>query len=541
MLSEIKRKNKKGVSEMVGYVLLITLAVVMGVIAYNWMKTYIPREAGSCPDGVSIFIKEAALNESNSQLSLTLKNNGRFDIHGYFIYARNSSTQELATIDLSQYLNKSFGGIKVGNYIKFFSLQDEILNPGDEVTHIFNIPSNLNLYSLSIIPTRFQEENNKEKFVSCGNALTNQIVGEPGIECVDENISITCGTRICGARTNNCGDTVSCGSCTLPNVCNLEGQCVSSACVPDTNVCLNKQCGLWNNGTCGQAECGTCGTGYECNITRGQCVALCGNGVQNLGEQCDDSNNISEDGCSSTCQIEAGYTCSGWPSICTFSGGGGVSSCQTYCNSVGYTGNPQGICEQNANCPAGGTYDSLGDKWCTTQTGDFCCCQGTLPQRIVFASSTTYPGTLGGLSGADSICNSLKGSISGTFVAWLSNSTIGAKDRIPTGSYYLTNPLNLQTVGTKIADNKADLLDGTLDTKINRDQSGSSIGGHQNVWTGTNSNGTLNANNCNNWQSSSSSVNGLGGDTDVTSSTWTAKQNNACNQNLKLYCFRYSG
>ena len=40
MLPGIKRiNNKRGVSVMIGYVLLITLAVVMGVIAYNWMNT----------------------------------------------------------------------------------------------------------------------------------------------------------------------------------------------------------------------------------------------------------------------------------------------------------------------------------------------------------------------------------------------------------------------------------------------------------------------------------------------------------------------
>jgi len=35
----------------------------------------------------------------------------------------------------------------------------------------------------------------------------------------------------------------------------------------------------------------------------------CGNGVLDGSDQCDDSNTVSGDGCSSTCQIEAGYTC----------------------------------------------------------------------------------------------------------------------------------------------------------------------------------------------------------------------------------------
>ena len=40
-------------------------------------------------------------------------------------------------------------------------------------------------------------------------------------------------------------------------------------------------------------------------------------------EQCDDGNRVSGDGCSSTCQIEAGYECTG--SV------GSISTCQLSC------------------------------------------------------------------------------------------------------------------------------------------------------------------------------------------------------------------
>ena len=38
-------------------------------------------------------------------------------------------------------------------------------------------------------------------------------------------------------------------------------------------------------------------------------INLCGNGVLDLGEQCDDGNDVFGDGCSDTCQVEAGYEC----------------------------------------------------------------------------------------------------------------------------------------------------------------------------------------------------------------------------------------
>ena len=45
----------------------------------------------------------------------------------------------------------------------------------------------------------------------------------------------------------------------------------------------------------------------------------CTNGIVDTskGESCDDNNSNPGDGCSSTCTIETGYSCSGNPSVCT--------------------------------------------------------------------------------------------------------------------------------------------------------------------------------------------------------------------------------
>jgi cysteine-rich repeat protein len=44
---------------------------------------------------------------------------------------------------------------------------------------------------------------------------------------------------------------------------------------------------------------------------------VCGDGiVASPAEACDDGNSVNGDGCSSTCTIEAGYQCSGQPSMC---------------------------------------------------------------------------------------------------------------------------------------------------------------------------------------------------------------------------------
>jgi len=48
------------------------------------------------------------------------------------------------------------------------------------------------------------------------------------------------------------------------------------------------------------------------------CVGVCGDGLRRgYGEECDDNNTISGDGCSSTCKLEQGFRCEGInPDIC---------------------------------------------------------------------------------------------------------------------------------------------------------------------------------------------------------------------------------
>ncbi len=46
-------------------------------------------------------------------------------------------------------------------------------------------------------------------------------------------------------------------------------------------------------------------------------LAACGNGIVEAGETCDDGSIVPGDGCSSSCQVESGWTCQGQPSTCS--------------------------------------------------------------------------------------------------------------------------------------------------------------------------------------------------------------------------------
>ena len=72
----------------------------------------------------------------------------------------------------------------------------------------------------------------------------------------------------------------------------------------------------------GCQTCSSANTCLTCSVAGfipqgGSCVANCGDGVIVAGEQCDDSNSMSGDGCSSTCMVEANFVCNGQPSVCT--------------------------------------------------------------------------------------------------------------------------------------------------------------------------------------------------------------------------------
>jgi cysteine-rich repeat protein len=87
-----------------------------------------------------------------------------------------------------------------------------------------------------------------------------------------------------------------------------------------------------------------CGDGID-NDCDGQvdegCVAVCGNGIVEAGETCDDGNTSGGDGCFSTCTVESGFNCTGSPSVCTGICGDGVVVAGQACDD-GNTNNGDG-------------------------------------------------------------------------------------------------------------------------------------------------------------------------------------------------------
>jgi len=164
----------------------------------------------------------------------------------------------------------------------------------------------------------------------------------------------------------------------------------------------------------------------------------------------------------------------------------------------------------------------------------------------VFTTSLAYDGNFvgppatafpTGLAGADDACTTAATGAgqTGTWTAWLSDNATDAADRINNGGgapYQLIN-------GTVIANNMADLLDGTLDAPILIDESGNTVAGAFQVWTSTAADGiNPGVGTCTNWSINDPERFARIGLADAVDRTWSDEGGgNPCSVFNRLYCF----
>ena len=183
-----------------------------------------------------------------------------------------------------------------------------------------------------------------------------------------------------------------------------------------------------------------------------------------------------------------------------------------------------GACTGTGACTAPMTSD-------TTITATFNA--AVVTPNLVFVTSTTHTGNLGGLAGADAICQARASAAgrAGTYRAWLSTSATSAISRLGSASGWTL------VDGRPFANTTADLAAGRVFYPITLDETGASQA-FASAWTATIGAGTWNTldNACTNWTSTTPS--GVtAGSTLGTSDSWTANTGNPCTATHHLYCF----
>jgi cysteine-rich repeat protein len=190
---------------------------------------------------------------------------------------------------------------------------------------------------------------------SCGNGCTGSAV-----------FSRQCNTQECTPDPNDgiCEDGENPNN--APNDCRTR---------PSVSSSWSQWCNEIGNCYAQDEECtipayGSCGEGWgegdnyydtacckspPSGVTCGTCVGVatvCGNGIKEIGESCDDDNINSGDGCSSSCNIESGWNCgSGTLSVCTTNCGDGIISGAEACDDGNANGGDG--CSSSCNIESG--------------------------------------------------------------------------------------------------------------------------------------------------------------------------------------------
>jgi len=253
------------------------------------------------------------------------------------------------------------------------------------------------------------------------------------------------------------------------------------------------------------------------------CKAVCGNGVMEATEACDDGNQDDTDACLGTC--EAASCGDGQVRVgvedCDDANSENTDACLNTCKA--------------ASCGDGfvqADTEACDDK---NAVNDDACSDACERPRRIFVTSASYTGNLGGLAGADMKCQGLADGVNlgGTFLAWLSDDTGSPMTRLDTGftgAYKLVDGTVIASAGWP------DLTDGTLAHGIDRDEKNTAILDGV-VWSNTSPAGAkVSPDSCKNWLSSKVIDGGRLGSSDAVDDTWTDVAASNCAPSSRLYC-----
>ena len=309
-----------------------------------------------------------------------------------------------------------------------------------------------------------------------------------------------CGSGFC--TDGVCCDADACGECESCNVAGNLGACTNIALGDTDDTGDGQSCGT-DAGQCSgddAADC-ACDGGGNCETIQGQECAMDG---ECISMQCADG---------VCCDVD----CMGECEACDT---GAVGECAGFANFT----DPESECAANEQC------DDQGGN------GGGAC----VGANIVFVSSTTFANAsvVASVANADSECASLAAAagLVGTYLAWISDDA--AND--PETNFTQSSAPYVLVDGTQVADDYADLIDGSLDAAIILDETGVDQSGSVStlVWTATGSDGMAVGEDCDNWTDGTSGDTGRNGDFTAIDGTWSANVNAACNAaGYRIYCF----
>lgn len=269
-------------------------------------------------------------------------------------------------------------GIASGTITDAQSLQDQCLGVGaGQPDPKGKIAKSCDLMD-EVSPGKFKLDKVRKMIAKCEDSAVPLDQAFPG-----------CGTTD-GSALHGCIDArLSCELCRFLN----EADDLALDCDQFDDGALNGSC----EAVCGD---GIPDVGEDCddgNTTSGDgcradcTIEACGDGIIDAGEACDDGGTADGDGCSSSCAIETGFACAGEPSSCDGICGDGLILGSEVCDDSNTT--PGDGCD--ASCEVETGFDCAGEP----SSCDGICGDGLIRGTEVCDDSNTAPG-----DGCDASC-----------------------------------------------------------------------------------------------------------------------------------------
>lgn len=320
--------------------------------------------------------------------------------------------------------------------------------------------------------------------------------------CCESGCDAACETGMCGSI----GACVLAGADTVcraaAGACDVEETCSgsSAACPNDGFADASTEC---------RAAAGECDAPELCPGDSAACPSdvLLGGGIEcrPVAGDCDVAETCSgaDVDCPADAFADAGTACG------TYQCGGDAAACPT-------------SCAGHADCSA----------------GSMCVAGACIVGLWAFTTSGTHDGNLGGLAGADGFCQGFANTagLPGIYRAWLSDSTGSPSTRFTHSTIPWVMPSGSSS-GIILADDWADLTDGSIDARLVQTEAGATVSNNIPFTNTTPAGVEWNGADCSDWTSTSG--NGSYGNTGGLDGTWTQSgSGGACNVLHRYYCFQ---
>ena len=149
--------NKKALSEIVGYSILIVIAITLSIMVYAFLKSYIPGGAVSCEEDLNLIVQNYSCQGNN--LDIGLLNKGLFKVDGVYIRFGEPSKSKGKPINEDDIL------------LYNPDTNDPGLNPGKSYFTTYSIDRTASTqYELELEPAIIRNK----KLVFCSNSIITQ-------------------------------------------------------------------------------------------------------------------------------------------------------------------------------------------------------------------------------------------------------------------------------------------------------------------------------------------------------------------------------